>query len=291
MQMTRAEVAKGLITPQPLLKLTMDYGSFDNNGNLRTQWIETGLKTFRQSYGYDAASRLMSYQEVTEGQPGETARSQVFGMDGFGNLWTESYAAIPGAAAGVMGRASIHPEKNQLSFGLPRGQANPNYDAAGNLLTLAPYAGLYDAENRLVRLRQGGVDQAVQEYDAEGRRVKRTANGVTVSYVYDGMGELAAEYGGTPVAGPRYLVADHLGSTRLVLDGSGGCVNRSDYLPYGFEMYRTEPCYGGNPPAAGGVAGVSQRFTGKERDAETGLDYFGARYMASAQGRFTSPDP
>jgi RHS repeat-associated protein len=32
------------------------------------------------------------------------------------------------------------------------------------------------------------------------------------------------------------------------------------------------------------------QFTGKERDTETGLDYFGARYFASAQGRFTSPD-
>jgi RHS repeat-associated protein len=32
------------------------------------------------------------------------------------------------------------------------------------------------------------------------------------------------------------------------------------------------------------------KFTGKERDSETGLDYFGARYMSSAQGRFTSPD-
>jgi RHS repeat-associated protein len=32
-------------------------------------------------------------------------------------------------------------------------------------------------------------------------------------------------------------------------------------------------------------------YTGKERDAETGLDYFGARYMSAAQGRFTSPDP
>lgn len=31
-------------------------------------------------------------------------------------------------------------------------------------------------------------------------------------------------------------------------------------------------------------------FTGKERDGETGLDYFGARYLSSAQGRFTSPD-
>jgi RHS repeat-associated protein len=36
--------------------------------------------------------------------------------------------------------------------------------------------------------------------------------------------------------------------------------------------------------------GRRSRSTGKERDAETGLDYFGARYMSSAQGRFTSPD-
>ena len=36
---------------------------------------------------------------------------------------------------------------------------------------------------------------------------------------------------------------------------------------------------------------MRQKFTGKERDAETGLDYFGARYYGSAQGRFTSPDP
>jgi RHS repeat-associated protein len=32
------------------------------------------------------------------------------------------------------------------------------------------------------------------------------------------------------------------------------------------------------------------KFTGKERDAETGLDYFGARYFSAAQGRWTSPD-
>lgn len=36
--------------------------------------------------------------------------------------------------------------------------------------------------------------------------------------------------------------------------------------------------------------GIRQQFTGKERDTETGLDYFGARYYSSAQGRFTSPD-
>ena len=38
------------------------------------------------------------------------------------------------------------------------------------------------------------------------------------------------------------------------------------------------------------LCSVASAFTGKERDAETGLDYFGARYMSAAQGRFTSPD-
>jgi len=36
---------------------------------------------------------------------------------------------------------------------------------------------------------------------------------------------------------------------------------------------------------------VTQKLTGKERDAETGLDFFGARYFSGSQGRFTSPDP
>jgi RHS repeat-associated protein len=37
--------------------------------------------------------------------------------------------------------------------------------------------------------------------------------------------------------------------------------------------------------------GVTQKFTGKERDVESGLDYFGARYFSAAQGRFSSTDP
>lgn len=36
---------------------------------------------------------------------------------------------------------------------------------------------------------------------------------------------------------------------------------------------------------------MNSHFTGKERDAETGLDYFGARYLSGVQGRFTSVDP
>jgi RHS repeat-associated protein len=76
---------------------------------------------------------------------------------------------------------------------------------------------------------------------------------------------------------------------RLVTDGSGNVVSRHDYLPFGEEITGG---YAGRTAALGfgGSEGVTQRFTGKERDQESGLDYFGARYYGSALGRFTSPD-
>jgi RHS repeat-associated protein len=67
-------------------------------------------------------------------------------------------------------------------------------------------------------------------------------------------------------------------------------VKRHDYLPFGEEL----PAGTGGRTTAQGYAvgdGVRQQFTSKERDVETGLDYFGARYHASRQGRFTSADP
>ena len=75
-----------------------------------------------------------------------------------------------------------------------------------------------------------------------------------------------------------YFHADAIGSTRLVTDANGQVIERYDYLPFG-EPY---------PPSA---AVETRRFGGKERDNETGLDYFGARYYASQNGRFTSTDP
>jgi RHS repeat-associated protein len=92
------------------------------------------------------------------------------------------------------------------------------------------------------------------------------------------------------------LTADHLGSTRLVTDGNGVVKKCFDYLPYGEEIPngyagRTASCFGpmATYPASPDILG--QKFTGKERDAETGLDYFGARYFSGAQGRFTTADP
>jgi RHS repeat-associated protein len=71
--------------------------------------------------------------------------------------------------------------------------------------------------------------------------------------------------------------------------GSLAATKRHDYLPFGEELFVG---VGGRTPALGYTDDtVRQQFTSKERDVETGLDYFLARYYSSGQGRFTSPDP
>ena len=89
----------------------------------------------------------------------------------------------------------------------------------------------------------------------------------------------------------RWLVTDHLGTPRIILDQTGSFANvkRHDYLPFGEELFAG---VGGRTVAQGYAGdGVRQQFTQKERDVETGLDYFLARYYSSKQGRFTSVDP
>ena len=121
------------------------------------------------------------------------------------------------------------------------------------------------------------------------------AGAFSVAFRYDAMGQLAAEYttGAPAKTGTDYLTVDHLGSTRLVTNASGTVVSQHDFLPFGEEINAgvggrtTSMGYAHDPYAA---IDPTQRFTGKERDAETGLDYFGARFFSGAQRRFTGPD-
>jgi RHS repeat-associated protein len=77
----------------------------------------------------------------------------------------------------------------------------------------------------------------------------------------------------------------------MIFDKTGSLANtkRHDYLPFGEELFANQGLRTGT---IGYVAdSTRQKFTQKERDNETGLDYFGARYLSSAQGRFISVDP
>jgi RHS repeat-associated protein len=110
--------------------------------------------------------------------------------------------------------------------------------------------------------------------------------------VYNFGGQLIAEYGGAATnGGTSYLTTDHLGSTRVVTNSTAGAVARHDYLPFGEEI----PAGTGSNRMAGlgyvTTDDTTQRFTSKERDTESGLDYFGARYYTAAAGRFSGCDP
>ena len=171
------------------------------------------------------------------------------------------------------------------------------YDNAGNVTAIQnmPRTYNYDAENRQTTATVNSV-VTTYAYDGNRQRVGKTWNGQTTTFVYDAFGNLAAEYGGTTsTSGTQYLTPDHLGSTRLVTNSAGAVVQCYDYLPFGEEIGngtagRSASCFGnGSYPVAGGAANTE--FTGQARDAESGLDFFLARYMSAAQGRFMSPDP
>jgi RHS repeat-associated protein len=84
----------------------------------------------------------------------------------------------------------------------------------------------------------------------------------------------------------EYYHLDAIGNVRAVSNQANVVTERHDYLPFGEEC-TTGPCT--NNPGAG--AGQPRKFTSKERDQETGLDYFGARYYGARIARFTTVDP
>lgn len=132
----------------------------------------------------------------------------------------------------------------------------------------------------------GGRSDSASVY---ARVEKSGINGTTV-YVYDAFGHLAAEYAAPAHPAPCttcYLSYDHLGSVRLVTDQNHQVIARHDFLPFGEELTSGQA---GRTSQFGATDGVSQRFTGQERDQETGLDFFHARYYGAAFGHFTSPD-
>jgi RHS repeat-associated protein len=98
------------------------------------------------------------------------------------------------------------------------------------------------------------------------------------------------ELAGTLYREANWLVTDHLGTARMIANKSGALpsIKRHDYLPFGEELSAGTS----GRTLAQGYAGdsIRQKFTRKERDSETELDYFLARFYSSKQGRFTSPD-
>jgi RHS repeat-associated protein len=130
-------------------------------------------------------------------------------------------------------------------------------------------------------------------YDVENRMVTATNGGGGSS-----SGHLLVVWNtDEPLADKKlkWLVTDHLGSSRMEADKSGSLagITRHDYAPFGEELYAGirqsggVGQYGYEPPQST----LRIRFDAYERDSETGLDFAKARYFSSLQGRFASTDP
>jgi len=254
-----------------------------DNGNVQSAGIAIPGLTLTQTFGYDTVNRLTSAQETG----GSDEWNQAYGYDQWGNR-ALSGNYIPNAYATP---TALSQYTNNQWFGTGAAYT----DGKGNQTNLPSRTFNYDGENRLVASTQPGTGAISYVYDGDGRRVQKTVGSAVTNYVYDAGGQLGAEYStAAPAAsGTEFLMADALGSTRLVLDVTGAVKERIDYLPFGEEI--ATPVGGRAAPYTTGVYPTNpdieaQKFTGKERDNETGLDFFGARYFSGAQGRFTSPD-
>src|SRR5215470_3541055 len=150
----------------------------------------------------------------------------------------------------------------------------------------------FDQENRIT-----GAAGYTYTYDADGNRVEKS-NGSTGTIYWDMspgivaesdlLGNLQHEYiffAGKRVArkdfpanSVSYYFSDHINSASVITDSAGTIKAESDYYPWGGELQLVNN------------DNNHYRFTGKERDSETGLDYFGARYYGNWLGRWMSPD-
>ena len=209
---------------------------------------------------------------------GPEAWGQSFGYDPWGNLL--SVTVTQGSAPMLTVGAN---DQNQIP--------GYSYDAAGNVLANAGLSYSWNAEGETK-----SAGNVTYLYDGDGRRVEKSTGKL---YWYgmsseplvetDGAGNNPVEYvffDGKRIARRDssgkvdYYLADHLGSSRVVTDSAGNILDDCDFLPFG-----------GTTCAAGPTSGNTYDFTGKERDSESGNDYFGASYYTNILGRFMGPDP
>ena len=234
-----------------------------------------------QAFTYDALNRLTS--GWSSANTGAYSWGETYSIDAWGNL---QISPMGGKAHG--GNFTLSGNAQNRPTGLA-------YDAAGNLTSYVSSTYIYDQENRL-----SSTSGMSYTYDGNGDRVLKfnTSSGAAVKRYWsmggnmlaeaDGSGNLTAEYiyfGGKRVAridlpanSVHYYLSDHLNSTSIVVSSSGIPEEESDYSPYGTEYVIT------------GVGVNRYKFTGKERDSETGLDDFIARHYGSPFGRFMQAD-
>ena len=269
------------------------------------------IRRYTERYDYDAVGNFEFMRHITNG-----------------GSWTRGYeydAPSLLEATKQSNRLTQTTVGNGLSFSETYIYADPQgHDVHGCITAINDVKMVWDFEDQLWQVDLGGGGSAYYVYDASGRRMRKvmeTQNGTRKSErIYVGGFEVYREFSGNgamvtleretlhvmddkqrialietktvengnPINAPapisRYQLGNHLGSASLELDPNGRLISYEEYHPYGTTAYQATN-------SAGEVSLKRYRYTGKERDEETGLYYHGARYYACWLGRWTSVDP
>jgi RHS repeat-associated protein len=294
------------------------------------QLLASGNALLRQ-FAYDPIYRLLSAtgrecDQAPEAPPWldqprctdltrTRAYSQQYRYDALGNMLELKHQLADGARNRLFTTAAANNRLDTVTIG--QSVYRYAYDTNGNMLS-EHQTRLFDWDHsdrlKAFRTQVAGSEPSVHAqylYDAGGIRVKkltrkqggqytvtvyigglfeyhRAVQGATVQqnntlHVMDDQSRIALVRVGTPfpddtTPAVKYHLGDHLGSSHVVISGDGTWLNREEYTPYGETSF-------------GSFARKRYRFTGKERDEESGLNYHGARYYASWVLRWTSCDP
>lgn len=250
--------------------------SYNNAGDITQNIDQSGTHT----YGYDLLDRLASATYT-----GTAAESYAY--DGVGNRTTSHKSATYG-----------YQPFNRL---VSTSTATYIYNNNGNMISKSDASGTtqfaWDFENRLTQVVTPSSGSVSYKYDALGRRIQRTlSSGISTNFIYDGQDVVkdinsdgsTVEYlngpgidnkirqKGSSSSSTYYFSQDHLGSTTALTGTNGKLVERTTYDAYGNSAGSTRTRYG---------------YTGRERDLDTGLLYYRARFYDPQLGRFISEDP
>jgi RHS repeat-associated protein len=296
----------GLVTDTTVGQVT-DHRTYDSYGMLAAYEAKFGSTSlYSVSYVPDNLGRVEQRTETIQG----TTTVWSYSYDSAGRLWQVM-------KDGVLSSTYLYDSNgNRLSKTTPSGTETATYDAQDRLLSYGNSVYTYDAAGNLQSKTDTGAGQVTTySYDAQGnlrhvglpdgrgvdylvdsenRRVAKKVNGVLVrKWLYkdqlkpvaefDGAGTLLARYldGVTIKSGTSYrVVADHLGTPRLLVNSTSGTVaQRLDLNEWG------------QMSADSGVGFQVFGFAGGIYDPDTGLVRFGARDYDPVVGRWTAKDP